>query len=162
MKTWKLKCIEMEEAVARLYGVRQHIIVPNVSWGLRLHECDLLVIRQSGYAIEVEIKTTIADLKKDAEKRHGHISNKIKELYFAIPKSLYEKALPLIPDKAGIIVVSKEETKWWGIEVKASFQRPAIKNRFAIPLTDAEQFTAARLGCMRIWGLKEKLIKATA
>lgn len=155
-----MKCIEIEEAVARMFDIRRHIIVPNVSWGLGVHECDLLVVRPTGYAIEVEIKVSKADLKKDAEKRHGHDSHKIKELYFAVPDKLYEAAIEFAPLHAGIITVS-----WNGtivhpqIDGFASIKRPAIVNKTARPLTESEINTVARLGAMRIWGLKAKLIK---
>ena len=55
--------IEIEEAVARKFGVRTNIIVPNVSWGLPgMHECDLFIIKMSGYGVEVEIKISKADI----------------------------------------------------------------------------------------------------
>ena len=72
---------EIEEAVARYYDYRSHIIVPNVSWGWDIHECDLIVVRPSGYAIEIEIKRSRADIKADGDKRHGHVDrqNRIKQ-----------------------------------------------------------------------------------
>jgi hypothetical protein len=76
-----LKSIEVEEAVARMFGIRQNIIVPNISWGMGLHECDLLIIRKSGYAVEVEIKVSRWDLRKDLKKTHGHQSGRIREFY---------------------------------------------------------------------------------
>lgn len=48
---------EIEIAIARYFGIRQNAIVPNVSWGLGFpYECDLLILRDSGFAIEIEIK----------------------------------------------------------------------------------------------------------
>jgi hypothetical protein len=65
-----MKAIHVELAVASYFGIRRHLIVPNVSWGLGLrHECDLLIVRESGFAAEVEIKVSKSDLKKDVEKR---------------------------------------------------------------------------------------------
>lgn len=157
-----MKTIEVEEAVARMFGIRQNLIVPNISWGLGLHECDLLVIRMSAYAVEVEIKVTRADLKKDAEKRHGHESDKIKEFYYAVPEKLYDACVQFTPITAGIIVVSDADASdpffepYWR---KASIKRPATVRKDARRLTPAEVSQVARLGCMRIWSLKEKLIK---
>ena len=65
---------EMECAVARYMDFRTNLVVPNVSWGFEVHECDLLIVTKTGYAYEVEIKRSKADLKKDIEKKHGHNS----------------------------------------------------------------------------------------
>ena len=51
--------IKMEIAIARSWNYRRHLIVPNVSWGFGVHECDLLVISPSGYATEIEIKAAV-------------------------------------------------------------------------------------------------------
>jgi len=95
---------QIEVAVARKFGARQNIIVPNVSWGMNIHECDLMIIRPSGFAVEVEIKTSMSDLKKDFLKKHKHESVMIKEFYYAFPKEMLEKGIKLIPEKAGIII----------------------------------------------------------
>ncbi len=159
-----MKCIEIEEAVARMFGVRQNMIVPNISWGLGIHECDLLVVRPTGFAVEVEIKVSRSDLKKDAEKKHGHISDKIKQLYFAVPEKLVDDAMQYAPVHAGIIAVSNKYPRdtfgWSAYWNKATIVHPAVTNKLARPLTDSECAQVARLGCMRIWGLKEKLIMA--
>lgn len=161
-----MKSIEIEEAVARMFGIRQNIIVPNICWGLNLHECDLLVVRKTGYAIEVEIKVSKADLKKDTFKRHGHKSGKIKELYFAVPEQLYNAAVEFAPADAGIIAIETVDTRGrysnvvGAVDEKmAVIKRLALTNKSARPLSSEEVNTVARLGCMRIWGLKAKLIK---
>lgn len=38
----KITTIEIEERIANYFGVRRCIIVPNISWGMYMHECDLL------------------------------------------------------------------------------------------------------------------------
>ena len=146
---------EIELAVANMYGIRTHIIVPNVSWGFEIHECDLLVVRPTGYMVEVEIKRSRADIKKDGEKRHGHVDRhgRIKELYFAIPESL-EKHKDLIPERAGIIICRRTFEGW----LRARIDRKAKINKYARKLTDAEKYQLTRLGMMRIWGLKETII----
>ena len=55
--------------------------MPNISWGLGVHEIDLFVVRPSGYAIEVEIKVSLSDFKADFNKKHTHSSPKIREFY---------------------------------------------------------------------------------
>lgn len=150
----KVSTIEMEEAVARHFGIRQNIIVPNVSWGFYIHECDLLIIRKSGCLLEVEIKITKADLKKDLKKEHQHIDGRIKELWFAIPEYL-EDSIEYIPKHAGIITVYDNE---WTKSLCCHTLRDPIVNNKAEKLYENEKFMIARLGTMRIWGLKRKII----
>jgi hypothetical protein len=144
----------IEFSLARWFGVRQNLIVPNVSWGLNLHECDLLVLTGAGYALEIEIKVSKSDLIKDAEKQHRHNSDKIKRLYFAIPEKL-EKHIELIPERAGVIVVRPAET----INGKCDLIRPGEANKRAHKFSDKDREQLARLGAMRVWGLKEGLIR---
>jgi len=141
----------IEYAVAQMMDWRRNIIVPNVSWGLNIHECDLLVVRKSGFAIEVEIKTSAADIRADKKKRHGHRSVKIKELYFAVPYDLADNKD--IPERAGIIAVSRGES---GISrLRAVIKREPKINADAHKLTEQEIAKVMHLGCMRIWRLKE-------
>ena len=164
-----MKTIEIEYACARYFGWREHIIVPNISWGMGLHECDLLVMTKSGCAYEVEIKVSLSDLKKDLKKSHGHglkwpqyyadkfpdvqmneiFQDKIKYLYFAIPEAL-EKHVGFIPEKAGILLVGE------GLFVRL-LRKPQDKSKYRF--TDVEIHNIARLGTMRIWTLKNQLRK---
>lgn len=152
----KITTTEMECLVARFLNARANLIVPNVSWGMGLHECDLLVCTKAGYLWEVEIKVSKADLKKDAEKRHGHRNPKIKHLYFAIPNYL-EDCIEHIPAHAGIITVAPADQKVWG---RVKQIRAPETNRAATPLDYNARYTLARLGAMRIWSLKDNLVKA--
>jgi hypothetical protein len=150
----------MEEAVARKFGIRTNIIVPNVSWGLPgMHECDLFIIKPSGYGVEVEIKRAKSDLLADFNKGHQHRDrfNRIKEFYYAIPESMLKTCEELIPKNAGIIVCRRSD---WGKKlVYANFHRNPIQIKTARKLTTEEQFKVARLGTMRIWSLKNKIIQ---
>lgn len=66
-----MKTIELEIAIMEYFGIRQNLIVPNVSWGMNgLHECDVLILSKAGYATEVEIKISKPDLLKDRDKKH--------------------------------------------------------------------------------------------
>jgi len=142
--------LELEVRIAQHFNFVQNIIVPNVNWGLFHHECDLTILTKSGYAYEIEIKVSKADLLKDKKKHHQHRDRKIKYLYFAIPAKL-EKYSSEIPLHAGILVVDKE-----GHVHEA---RKPIANMPLYVFTPAEFFQLARLGTMRVWGLKEKLLK---
>jgi len=150
--------IEMETAISRLFGVREHIIVPNISWGFYgIHEMDVCVVRKSGYMIEIEIKRSVHDMKADFKKKHEHkdTGNRIAELYYAIPIKLLEKCITLIPEDAGIITCHKYNNKL----SRAHIERRAKRIKNCRKLTIKEQFTIARLGTMRIWSSKEKIIK---
>lgn len=80
--------LEIELAVANLFDFRKRLIIPNISWGMGIHECDLLMITKSGHAMEIEIKTSAYDLGRNLKKHYGHKSKLIKRLFFAIPESL--------------------------------------------------------------------------
>jgi hypothetical protein len=151
--------VEMEIAIAKYFGIRQHIIVPNLSWGLSglRHECDLFVIKRSGYAIEIEIKRTKADFLADFKKGHNHIDRKkrISEFYYAFPDDIYEKCANLVPENAGVFICKRYDDR-----VFASVKKSPVKIKEARKLTTEEQLKVASLGTMRIWSLKQKLIKA--
>jgi len=149
----KITTLEMEIALANYFGIRQNLIVPNVSWGMDLHECDLFVLTPAGYGWEVEIKTGKADLLKDKNKRHGHYSSKIKFLYFAIPDYL-ERYTYQIPLRAGIIVVRPNNNYECGYWCE-KFRKPKANGSYKY--TDLERLQLARLGALRIWGLKKKI-----
>ena len=147
---------EMEVAIAKYFGIRKHIVVPNVSWGFFRHECDLFLIRTSGYGFEVEIKRSKSDMMADFKKKHGHKDrqNRIVQLYYAFPEELLSKVEELVPDDCGILTVSRSE---WNNKAYASMRRDAKRRKGAKQLTQKEQLQIARLGTLRIWTLKEKL-----
>ena len=162
----KIKTSQMELAVAEFINSRVNLVVPNVSWGFFSHECDLLSISKSGYATEYEIKISKADLMKDMKKEHKHEDYRIKALYFCIPEYL-TNCIEHIPERAGVIIVEDYEKRLHvnGIPVrKNAFRcriiRRATESTTPYKFTDADKFQIARLGAMRIWGLKEKLAKA--
>jgi hypothetical protein len=151
--------IEMEDAISRFFGIRTHIIVPNISWGLPgMHECDMFIVKKSGYAVEVEIKRTKSDLLADFKKSHNHEDVRIREFYYALPEKLLETCEDLIPENAGIITCYRSQ---WSNRnnVYASIKRKAKIRKDSRKLTMEEQFKVAKLGTMRIWSLKKKIIK---
>jgi hypothetical protein len=153
----KLTTMDMEVAVADFFNTRVNIVVPNISWGMGIHECDLLVISKRNYASEVEIKVSKQDLIKDLSKKHGHESDKIKYLYFAIPDYL-EQYQDIIPVRAGIIVVNNTVRGGNVFSGCCTLSRsPQINSNYKF--SDAEKFNAARLGTMRIWTLKRKILR---
>lgn len=153
---------EMEVAIVKLFDMRKHIIVPNISWGLGVHECDLFLVKNSGYAFEVEIKRSKADLLKDILKKHGHKNDKIKELYFAVPESLIS-IVDSIPANAGVIIINDSIMSRYAKTpgkhyYRASLERKPIPNPIARKLTDQEMIKLGKLAAMRIWKLKSTVV----
>jgi len=142
----------IEYAVAMHYGVRYNDIVPNISWGIGIHECDLLIIPPNRFAIEVEIKISIADLKADAKKWHHHESELIRELYFAIPVAILDKAMPHIPERAGVLTVNGSG--------RVNVTRYATPNPAAVKITADKRAEILHLGNMRTWSLRKKLLQS--
>ena len=155
-----IKTIEIEVALSKYYGVRQHIIVPNISWGFKwMHECDMFIVTKAGIATEVEIKISKSDLLADFKKGHDHKDGqgRISYFYYAMPKTLYEKVKDLIPTEAGILVCDRGD--WDGAKAYIREIRKPLRIKGARKLTPEEQLKIAWLGTMRIWSLKEKIIK---
>ncbi|MCK5450226.1 MAG: MmcB family DNA repair protein [Candidatus Omnitrophica bacterium] len=156
---FKLSALDIELAVVEFFNPRQNLIVPNVWWSYFKHECDLLVLTKSNYAYEIEIKTTLSDLKKDLLKKHGHYDHKIKRLYFAIPESL-EKHIVHIPERAGVLAVKPRQGRTFSgekiIYTHLSVLRKA-KDTSKYKFSNEDRYNLARLGTMRVWKLKQKL-----
>ena len=153
----RLITLDMEIALSYHFKYRRNLIVPNVSWGLELHECDLLMLTPTGYATEIEIKISKADLIKDKNKLHGHESHKIKYLYFAIPEYLL-KYKEHIPERAGIVVVHYG-TGFSKSKVYVRVVRKPKANPIKYKWDLEERYKLARLGSLRIWSLKSKINK---
>ena len=157
---------EIELAVATHFDSRQNLIVPNVANGMGIHECDVLILTQTGYATEVEIKISAGDLKADAKKSHAHDSDMIKILYFAIPESLRDYASH-IPARAGIIIVKRVKNRWYdgwtgkimedGERDRCEIIRAPHVNKAAKKWTPKDRYMLMRLSTMRIWSLKRKI-----
>ena len=160
-KSKPIKTIDIEICVAKYFGTRQNIIVPNISWGLLSHEVDLLVVRKSGVAIEIEIKISLQDFKADFKKPHHHQErlNRITEFYYAMPRQLYLKCKDLIPIDAGVITCERYVDYAKREEIQARTEKKAVRIKNSRKLTTEEQFKLMRLGCMRIIPLKEKIVK---
>ena len=152
----------IERIMVNHFKPRVNVIVPNVSWGLKMHECDILVLTKLNYAIEVEIKISKSDLIADKHKGHGHVDrkNRIKTLYFAIPEHLKQVALECCPERAGIIIVKGEKRfKYHRKNVPwIEIVRKPKQNITAIKFTDKERNHLLHLGIMRYWSCKSKLL----
>lgn len=152
----KLKCGDIEIAVAKYFNPRVHLIVPNISWGMNLHECDLLIMNGRNYGVEVEIKISKADLRADCKKPHGHNSNRIRRLFFAIPEYLYtDEIVSMIPERAGILVITPAENMGtYYTRPRCCVKRNAKINKSAKPFSDSERINMGRLGMLRYWDIR--------
>jgi hypothetical protein len=148
--------LDIELALARYFGIlpkhggmgnNRNMIIPNFR-GMYMHECDLFVLTESGYAWEIEIKVTLADLKADLKKRHGHKSKWTRFLYYAMPEIMKEY-VRIVPKHAGIYLIDDDG----GCECL----RKAITNSKAQKLPIEAQLHCGRVAAMRIWTLKKKL-----
>ena len=75
-------------------------------------------------------------------------------------KCLYESCKDLIPEGAGIITCYRYYNTYRKKEqILAHTKRSAMRIKGARKLTNEEQFKIAVLGCMRIFNLKEKIVK---
>jgi len=139
-------------------ALSSHLVVSNVSWGFKIHECDMISVTNSGYATEIEIKISVADTKKDMTKAHGHKSDKIKYLYFAMPKEIYEKAKEFVPKQAGIYTV---EAYYWRkqLRYRVVCERKAEVNQGHRKLTDDEIDQLRRLAAMRYFSMLKRYVR---
>jgi len=150
---------EVELRVAKHYNYRTNLIVPNVYWGLGLnHECDMLVVRGSGYAIEIEIKVDKYDLRNDKKKRKWYFTQYgriIKQTFFAVPLELADE-INNIPEGCGFITVDCNSSHYY--DGCVDVVKTAKINRNAKKLDQYQILKLAKLGCMRIWSLKEHML----
>jgi len=134
----------------RYFRPRINICVPNISWGLDLHECDMLVLTPSGIAYEVEIKISKADLLKDKNKGHGHYNKKIGRLYFCVPAALADFASAQIPERAGLLTVESPSFLW-----AKKVREAKLSGDYRWQPWQREKLL--HLGCMRLLPLIENL-----
>jgi len=151
-----MNTVDIEIALAERFNYRQNLIVPNVCWGINIHECDMLIVSKSGYLTEVEIKTSVSDLRKDMTKTHQHNQGtRIKHLYFAIPADMIFYT-DYIPNNAGLFII--DEHKYGGLYARCI--KSPVTNKDALQTKVREHI--GHLGSMRIWKLKienRRLIK---
>lgn len=140
-----------------IWNKRQDIFIPNLSWGLLQYEADLVIITKSGYLTEVEIKRSWEDFKADFKKGHEHNDPRVYNFYYCVPESIVARVAEFLLGKYGSncpAMLCFEESgsisHYFGV---------GRAHRGGRKLFIEEQLIAARLGCMRVWNLKEKLLK---
>ena len=129
----KLTIDEIELAIvdSTLFNKRTDIFVPNVSWGL------------------------LEEFKADFNKDNNHKDERVDKLYYCVPLSIKERVADYLIENeihfTGILYYS-EEGKIRVHNTGGKFYTGGRK------LFLEEQLTIARLGCMRVWNLKKKLV----
>lgn len=157
-----------EEEIAKhiahyVFPCRRYLCVPNSNQFLHW-EADLLVMAPSHWLYEIEIKSTVADLRADRKKdKHNFIWGflgypLVRKMYYVMPHTVFEKVSDQvfslerdqspIPEHAGIITINPLENCKYK---QAKKIREAQPNPVARKLNDAERFKLARLGALRYW-----------
>ena len=183
---------QVEHLIVRMeeFNVRQHIVVPNVSWGFLNHEADLLVLSNQGYLTEIEIKRAWQDFKKDFTKDHTHEDPRLTYFYYAVPEKIipavmqYLYKTELIKDWRGLpkekvvgytdqnpnhcgLIVYGESPGYDRIEDKslnyyyARIKVPAERLK-GEKVEFKDKMQLMRLGLMRVWKAKEKIASLQA
>ena len=152
---------DIQALLAEHFGIRNNIIVPNVSWGLLDYEADLLIMNKTGYVTEIEIKRSwsdfLADFKKD---ENAHKSENIYQFWYCVPDSLYkdciDKLKEVYPDSLDRPnVISYSDSGILNFHGKsASYCRGKHRKMFL-----EEQLKLARLGAMRYWSSEFKRLR---
>jgi len=156
-----MTCEEIEIIIMEAENISQNIIVPNVQFGIvryfgehpnrtydELHECDILKLTKTGYATEYEIKISKSDFKADLKKKHNHDSKFIKQMYYVVPFEMLDFTKDNLPEYAGLAYIKNNKLHY---AINAPIRKGCFK------WTDKETFNLARLGAMRILGLKKKI-----
>lgn len=139
---------EIACAITRPQGpfpYRRYLCVPNLSWGLDIDgEADLVALSSSDYLTEVEIKISVADFRRDANKwkhRRQVKSPLVCQFYYAMPTAIWTKVEGEFPESAGLILYQDQRAR---IAIPAP-RRPCRK------LSASEREQLGRLGTMRYW-----------
>lgn len=159
---------ELEQAVVNMLQTthkRKAVIIPNAYWGVGIyHECDLLCIvpgkknKDETSVIEIELKVSKADLLKDLKKEHGHRSDNIKYIYYAVPEDLVPIVQEKFPEHCGIITAKKNRNGY----VSADYvRRPKANPNFTENKHPLYYYNLARLLSLRLFTVKAKLYSKT-
>lgn len=125
------------------------VCATNISWGLfSWGEADYVVVTKARFLVEIEIKVSPTDFKRDILKKKwksGDREKMVRRFYYAVPLEMVDKIREFLPEDAGLITV--EQTKSYGYRVKVV--KESEVNRNAREMTDKEIYNLARLQCFR-------------
>lgn len=147
------------------------IIVPECSW--TGSECDLLVVHDSLRIIDVEIKVSRADFKRDAAKdkwwrrvswsmgppQHLEWPRRVWKHYFAMPADVWKPELTeFLPSAASGVILVRDRGSFMHAEV----ERRATPNKDAEPISPKACVDLARLAGLRMWDALATAQKSTS
>jgi hypothetical protein len=150
--TPKYTAADIELCLKKYFNPRQFSLCPNISLGfspLGSREADLLVVTQSMWCYEIEIKVSKSDIKADMRKRHQHRGPVIRKAWFAVPVELAGDEN--IPGYRGVLACSV------GLRRECYEVRSPSINKLARKLTPDEYLKLLRLMVYRVWTLKVHL-----
>jgi hypothetical protein len=154
---------KIEIALYHHFRFLQNDVITNIYIDYARHECDLIVIRnQSLYALEVEIKMSVGDLRAERKKQRYRrsgvdcyhdsdvgMSQMFKEKWFAMPEKMKQKGLELIPNYAGLLTINEHG----GVKIARK-----AKKLNSQALTQGQRTDLLRLGVMKCYKLKLRII----
>lgn len=151
--------VDMENALVSRnsspFSFTQHLVV-NRTKDLVGHEADMLVLSDSGYVTEIEIKISKSDFRADFKKRHHHESGYVKYLYYAVPEFIGEWAVQNLPEGAGLVIVSPMPRVMKPYIYKIAEARKNVRK-----ITDKMRVDFMRLMAMRYWSRQIAIRKKT-
>ena len=168
---------EVTNALARHLDYRKNVIVPRCYFAGS--EADLLVLRQSDWLEEYEVKISLQDFKREfTEKTLKHeflvegsrrntfpgdgqcvvvaSEHKIRKFWFAVPHELLEKVKTLIPAHAGLVTVQRTSSGWRNDYDVVAVAKPAPALKMSRKLTLSERCELCRLAYLRYWDIEAK------
>lgn len=162
----KLSVKQIEDAIVRTYcNTREHIIIPNLSWGLLPYEIDLAVIKSNGYMTEYEIKRSYSDLVADFKKAIYHNDERVKYFHYVLPIGIKDRAIALFDehkqDESYKAVFGFRYPSCLFYDEQAQFVSMTSWDNLLCgshrKLYLEEQLTVARLVSIRYWTMRQKI-----
>jgi hypothetical protein len=132
-----------------------HYVLEQRSPRHHLGSPDVIGVTRDRYLVEIEIKRSVADFKRDAEKysrrnRELFIDHMAKQFYYLVTPEISDKILPLLPAWAGLMTVSENQ-------ITAYVLQPAPVNRESKKLSVQECIKLTRCMTNHMMATKIKL-----
>ena len=86
-----------------------HYIIEQRAPRFWLGSPDILGVTAQRFLIEIEVKRSVADFKRDADKRHRRnrdrfLEDQAKQFYYMMPAEIADKVYSIIPEWAGVLI----------------------------------------------------------
>ncbi len=98
------------------YGKLCHIVTRER--GQRIGRPDVLAVNAKGFLVEIEVKRTLADFKRDAAKpqrTNPSQSPNVRQFSYLVPPELVVKVQPLLPPGAGLLTLGPQTSLHTGL-----------------------------------------------